>query len=110
MRLIVLGDRPDTSRSVALPRAVLWAVPALLAFCLLLAGFAGYRLAIAQAGKLPGDLVSAWGNELKTLDARTSDLKKTSALEGRAYASRLAALQARLLRMEAVGQRLATAA
>ena len=110
MRLIVLGDRPDTSRSVALPRAVLWAVPALLALCLLLAGLAGYRLAIAQAGELPGDLVSAWDNALTTLDVRASDLKKTSALEGRAYASRLAALQARLLRMEAVGQRLATAA
>ena len=110
MRLIVLGDRPDTPRSVALPRAALWAVPVALVLCLLLAGFAGYRLALANAGALPEDLVSAWNGELKSLDARTADLKESSAREGRAYAARLAALQARLLRMEAVGQRLASAA
>lgn len=110
MRLIVLGDKPDTSRSVALPRAVLWAVPLALLGGLLLAGLVGYRLAVAQIGKLPEDLVSAWGGELQSLESRTADLKESSAREGRAYASRLAALQARLLRMEAVGQRLASAA
>jgi murein DD-endopeptidase MepM/ murein hydrolase activator NlpD len=110
MRLIVLGDKPDTSRSVALPRAVLWAVPLALVGCLLLAGLVGYRLAVTQVGKLPEDLVSAWGGELQSLESRTADLKESSAREGRAYASRLAALQARLLRMEAVGQRLASAA
>ncbi len=110
MRLIVLGDKPDTSRSVALPRAVLWVVPLALLGGLLLAGLVGYRLAVAQIGKLPEDLVSAWGGELQSLASRTADLKYSSAREGRAYASRLAALQARLLRMEAVGQRLASAA
>lgn len=110
MRLIVLGDKPDTSRSVALPRAALWAVPVALLLCLLLAAFAGYRLALANAGELPQDLVSAWNGELESLDARTAELKQSSAREGRAYAARLAALQARLLRMEAVGQRLASAA
>jgi murein DD-endopeptidase MepM/ murein hydrolase activator NlpD len=110
MRIIVLGDKPDTTRSVALPRAVLWLAPLMLVCCLLLAAIAGYRMAIAQAGKLPSDLVSAWGGELESLDSKASELKESSAREGRAYASRLAALQARLLRMEAVGQRLASAA
>ena len=110
MRLIVLGDKPDTPRSVALPRSAVWAVPVVLVLSLLLAGYAGYRLALANAGELPEDLVSAWNGELKSLDARTIDLKESSAREGRAYAARLAALQARLLRMEAVGQRLASAA
>lgn len=110
MRFIVLLDRPHSARSLALPRAVLWAVPAVLLLALALACLAGYRLAMAQAGSLPADVVGAWQGELQSLSARASELGETSVRENRAYAARLAALQARVLRMEAVGQRLASAA
>jgi murein DD-endopeptidase MepM/ murein hydrolase activator NlpD len=93
-----------------LPRAWLWAVPALLALALGLAGLIGYRLAIAATGTLPAEVVGAWQGELDRLAARADELGETSVRENRAYAARLAALQARVLRMEAVGQRLASAA
>ena len=110
MRVIVVGDRPSALRSVTLPRAALWAMPLLFLAVLLLAGAVGYRIALARAGLLPSDLVQAWQGELQTLRADTADTRAGALREGRAYATRLAALQARLLRMEAVGQRLATTA
>lgn len=110
MRIILVGDRPSATRSLALPRAVLWATPVLLAACLLIAGLVGYRLALAQVGQLPADLVQAWHGELQNLKSETSGAREQALREGRAYATRLATLQARLLRMEAVGQRLVGAA
>lgn len=110
MRFIVLLDRPHSARSLALPRAWLWAVPVLFLVALGLAALVGYRLATAQAGSLPADVVGAWQGELKSLSARATELGEASVRENRAYAARLAALQARVLRMEAVGQRLASAA
>jgi YD repeat-containing protein len=67
-------------------------------------------MALAQAGQLPADLVQAWQGELGALKAGTTAARAEAQREGQTYATRLAALQARLLRMEAVGQRLATAA
>lgn len=110
MRFIVLLDRPTAARSVTLPRSVLWAIPLSLVLGLFLAGVTGYRLALAEAGELPSDLVGAWQTELKSLESRATELQETANRETRAQAATLAALQARLLRMEAVGQRLASAA
>ena len=95
---------------MAAPAFVLWSLPVLFVALLLAAGFVGYRYALARIGVLPADLVAAWKGELHSLHEQTLDSRAQSQREGLAYATRLAALQARLLRMEAVGQRLATAA
>ena len=110
MRVILLQDFPTSSRALALPARMVWALALLCIVCLGAAGFGGYRLALAQAGELPADLVTAWGAELSALAARTGELHESTEREGRAYAARIATLQARLLRMEAVGERLAVAA
>ena len=110
MRVILLQDFPTTSRTLALPARMVWALPLLFVVCLATAGLGGYRLALAQAGELPADLVAVWGTELSALAARTEALHESTEREGRAYAARVATLQARLLRMEAVGERLAVAA
>ena len=110
MRVILLQDFPTSSRALALPARMVWALALLCIVCLGAAGFGGYRLALAQAGELPADLVTAWGAELSALAARTGEVHESTEREGRAYAARIATLQARLLRMEAVGERLAVAA
>jgi murein DD-endopeptidase MepM/ murein hydrolase activator NlpD len=110
MRIIFVSDRPSAPRALALPAAVLWGLPAFVLAVLLLAGLAGYRYAVAQVGQLPAELVEAWRGELRELHAQAVGSREQARREGQAYAARLAALQARLLRMEAVGQRLAGAA
>ena len=110
MRVILPQDVPTTSRTLALPARLVWVLPLLFVACIAAAGLGGYRLALAQAGKLPADLVVAWDAELSALAARTEELHESTEREGRAYAARVATLQARLLRMEAVGERLAVAA
>jgi murein DD-endopeptidase MepM/ murein hydrolase activator NlpD len=110
MRVIVLQDRPAASRSLAVSGFALWALPVLLLLCLSAAAAAGYRAAMAQVGEMPADVLAAWQAELGTLASNIDELRETSNRESRAYAARAAALQSRLLRMEAVGQRLAVAA
>jgi len=110
MRINLLGIDPAVSRSVAIPASALWAMPLLFACCVALAAAGGYRLALAQAGQIPDDLVTVWQGELSSLAARTEELRENTGREGRAYAARIATLQARLLRMEAVGERLAEVA
>lgn len=110
MRMIFAANSPAAPLSVALRRRLVWSLPLLFLACVAVAAVAGYRLALAQAGELPADLVAAWSTELSALQARTEALHESTEREGRAYAARVATLQARLLRMEAVGERLAVAA
>lgn len=110
MRVILPRDFAPASRTLALVSRKAWAVALLFVVCVAAAGFGGYRLALAQAGELPADVVAVWNTELSALAARTEELHESTEREGRAYATRVAALQARLLRMEAVGERLAVAA
>lgn len=110
MKLIVLGNRPNGTRTVGLPSSLLWAVPLAFLLCLGGAAAAGYHYARASAGVLPGELIVTWRSELQRLGQRTAELRGDAERDDRAYSQRLAALQARLLRMEAVGERLAVAA
>lgn len=110
MRIALLGDTPSLARTLVLPARAIWILPLLFLFCVAGAGFGGYRLALAQAGELPSDLIALWDTELSSLATRTEELRESTGREGRAYAARMATLQARLLRLEAVGERLAVAA
>jgi murein DD-endopeptidase MepM/ murein hydrolase activator NlpD len=110
MRTVLLRGNPSAARAIELPPRAAWALPWLLLACMVAAAAGGYRLALYQAGELPRDVVSAWDAELSSLAARTDELRETNGREGRAFAARIATLQARLLRMEAVGERLTVAA
>jgi len=110
MRSVSVSDHPAQPRSLTLSGRLLFLVPVFLLCLLLAAGFIGYRVAVARAAELPGDLVATWKTELGALSAETSALRSAAERESRAYATRVAALQARVMRMEAVGERLASAA
>lgn len=110
MRIALTGDTPAAARALVLPARIVWTLPLLFLLCVAVAGFGGYRLALAQAGELPSDLVALWGAELTSLATRTEQLRESTGRESRAYAARMATLQARLLRLEAVGERLAVVA
>ncbi len=58
MRVILPRDFAPASRILALVSRKAWAVPLLFVVCVAAAGFGGYRLALAQAGELPADLVA----------------------------------------------------
>jgi murein DD-endopeptidase MepM/ murein hydrolase activator NlpD len=110
MRIIVLDDRSSSSRLLTVPRAVLWVAPLILVLMLLGAAYAGFRGALSHFGELPPNLVQTWSAELANLGDRTQALGEQANRDSRAYSTRVALLQARLLRMEAVGERLAEAA
>ncbi|MCG3171014.1 MAG: hypothetical protein CALGDGBN_02586 [Pseudomonadales bacterium] len=110
MRVILLSDRPSAPREWRVSPRTGWLLPLLFLGSMLAAGLVGYRLALPQAGELPADVVGAWESELAGLQRRTHELQGDAGRDARAYAARMATLQARLLRMEAVGERLAVAA
>ena len=110
MRIILLGSGASANRSLTIPNSLLKSLPVIGLLLIVAAGYAGYSIARSSAGDMPDELVQAWATEIKTLAVKTSDLSLENERESRAYAMRLAELQARLLRMEAVGERLTQAA
>jgi len=110
MRIILLGSGASANRSLTIPNSLLKSLPVIGLLLIVAAGYTGYSIARSSAGDMPDELVQAWATEIKTLAVKTSDLSLENERESRAYAMRLAELQARLLRMEAVGERLTQAA
>lgn len=110
MRIIFLNEHLSGSRSLVVPRALLWSVPVVLLLGLLAAVYGGYRFAVGQAGGMPAELVADWNSEISRIAGQAEHLRELTERDSRAYAARVAGLQARLLRMEAVGERLAAAA
>lgn len=110
MRSLAVSDHSAKPRSLTLSGRLLYLVPVLLLCLLLVAGYVGYRAAAVRSAEVPAELVAVWKTELGALSAETSALRSAAERESRAYATRVAALQARIMRMEAVGERLASAA
>ncbi len=110
MKVIFLSDRTARSTTLDLPGGTRWLVLATFLLCMLLAVAIGYGLALPRSTPLPAELVATWRAEVTRLDRTTDELRERNVLESRAYAAHMATLQARLLRMEAVGERLAGAA
>ena len=110
MKIIFLSDSTARSTALKLPGSIRWLVLIAGLLSLLLATAIGYGLALPRATPLPEELVATWQGEVARLGQTTDELRQRNALESRAYAAHMATLQARLLRMEAVGERLASAA
>lgn len=106
MKIILLkesGWRQGTACTVRLRRSYLIAA-ACSGLCLfLLVSFLTSRL-IAQV-PADADLVEQWRARLAEQSAELDTLRQRSAAEGQAVGRQLAAMQARLLRMEALGAR-----
>jgi YD repeat-containing protein len=110
MKIIFLGDNSTLSTAMAVPRGARWLALAMFLACLFAAAALGYGLALPRSQPLPADMVAAWQDEVSRLGRSTEELRARNSLESRAYATHMATLQARLLRMEAVGERLVAAA
>ena len=110
MRIIVLGSGSGSNRTFSVPAKLVKSAPFIGLAMFLLAGAAGFGLAKHTSGVLPDELVAVWQHELIQLSDQANALSTSSEEERRAYATRLAELQARMLRLEAVSERLAGAA
>jgi len=77
-------------------------------------GFLGYQLAIAhnafQALQIDGQATSSWSTELQEQAEQLEDIRQRSQEEIEALTRRLATMQAQLLRLDAVGERIVSIA
>ncbi len=110
MKIILVDQRHGRSRTIVLRG---W-LKSVLSLCLLGApvalGFLGYQLAIAhnafQALQIDGQATSSWSTELQEQAEQLDDIRQRSQEEIEALTRRLASMQAQLLRLDAVGERI----
>lgn len=106
MRLILLSDKYGSPRLANFSRIQLAVLAVLLLVGLLSVAAVGYFVAAQRYEALPADLLAHWRDELATMRNETASLQKLSGTERRAYATRLASLEARLVRLDALGEHL----
>ena len=107
MKLILVNQRHGHTRTIILKG---W-VKGLLSVCLLGApvalGYFGYQLAISgNAYLLSEDAASNWQQQLSLQEIELDELKQESQRELEALSLRLAMMQARLVRLDAMGERI----
>ena len=110
LKIIILGNLKGHSRRLDLSRAQQLAVAAGSLSLLIVFAVAGYWTARYQAGALPAEHIAQWQQSTERLEAEVKQLKQTAEQERRAYALRLARFQSRLLRLDAVGEQVASMA
>ena len=107
MKLILVNQRHGHTRTVILKG---W-MKGLLSICLLGApvalGYFGYQLAISgTASFLTEDVARNWQQQLSLQEAELKQLRNDSKRELEALSLRLAMMQARLARLDAMGERI----
>ena len=107
MKLILVNQRHGHTRTVILKG---W-MKGLLSICLLGApvalGYLGYQLAISgTASFLTEDVARNWQQQLSLQEAELKQLRNDSKRELEALSLRLAMMQARLARLDAMGERI----
>lgn len=107
MKIILLRDK-GAHRSVQISRRGL-AVFASLSFMLVAAGFGWVALNLST-GAVDPQVAAQWRTQLESQTQEVADLERKSQAQSVAVGRQLANMQARLLRMEAVGAHLADAA
>lgn len=111
MKLILVDQRHGQTRTIVLKG---W-LKGLLSICILGApvafGYLGYQFAVSQDPlEYSHETTLAWNESLTSQADALGRLKRESAEQLEALTLRLAMLQARLLRMEALGERITTVA
>ena len=111
MKIILVDQRHGRSRTIVLKG---W-VRAALSICLLGApvalGFLGYQLAISHnPTHFDEQTAISWENRLQRQAEQLDDIKQQSQEQLEALTRRLATMQAQLLRLEAVGDRIVSVA
>lgn len=111
MKIILVDQRHGGSRTIVLKD---W-VKGLLSLCLLgapvVASLLGYQFAVSKAPQVYDDQASAnWQQELAEQSAELAQIKKQSREQLEALTLRLATMQAQLVRLDAVGERITSMA
>jgi murein DD-endopeptidase MepM/ murein hydrolase activator NlpD len=111
MKIILVDQRHGNSRTIILKG---WA-KGLLSICLLGApvalGFFGYELAVSRNPQVYNEQTAInWERQLKVQSEQLSEIKQQSKEQLEALTKRLAMMQARLVRLDAVGERVVTVA
>ena len=106
MKIILVDQRHGRSRTIVLKG---W-IKAALSVCLLGApialGFLGYQLAISHnPAHLDEQAAISWSSQLQQQTEQLEEIKQQSQEQLEALTRRLATMQAQLLRLEAVGER-----
>jgi len=111
MKIILVDQRHGHSRTIILKG---WA-KGLLSVCLLgvpvALGFFGYELAVARNPQIYNEQTAInWDRQLKLQSEQLAEIKQQSKEQLEALTVRLAMMQARLVRLDAVGERVTTLA
>jgi len=113
MKLILVNQRYGHSRTIVIGG---W-LKGLLSVCLLGApvamGYLGYHLAVSQTENsqvVSQEAADSWQQSLDDQARTLAELRRNAELQLEALTTRLATLQARLLRLDALGERLTVAA
>ena len=111
MKVILVDQRHGHTRTIVINR---W-LKGLLSLCLLGApvalGYFGYQLALSQNARMfTEETAQNWDREIKLQAEQLADIKVDSEQQLEALTLRLAMLQARLVRLDAVGERITSIA
>jgi murein DD-endopeptidase MepM/ murein hydrolase activator NlpD len=111
MKVILVDQRHGHTRTIVLKG---W-LKGVLSLCLLGApvalGYFGYQLAVSENSRLfTEESAQNWERQIKLQTEQLSDIKQESERQLEALTLRLAMLQARLVRLDAVGERITTIA
>lgn len=107
MKIIIFDEKHGSTRAVVLKG---W-MRAALGFCLLglpvILGYYGYQLADTRSSRLAKDEASqAWAESMKEQKADLKKVKQEALTQLETLSIRMANLQARLIRLDALGERL----
>jgi murein DD-endopeptidase MepM/ murein hydrolase activator NlpD len=111
MKVILVDQRHGHTKTIVLRG---W-LKGLLSFCLLGApvalGYFGYELAVSQnSGVFSEESAQNWERQIRIQAKQISEVKQESEQQIEALTLRLAMLQAKLVRLDALGERIATIA
>ena len=107
MNIIILNSRRGQSLNLRLPRHLHWLLVLLLLVVPVVGGFAGWQFANYLGDPVFNrDMASRWQQEIEEQRVAVGEVNQRSEKELRALTIRLAEMQARLVRLDALGERL----
>lgn len=109
MNIILVGKRHGKSRTVSISAPVLAGLAFIVTALLILAGWSGYQVAVVQAQlgePAESELVSEWQSRLSQQKTELAQIERNVQQQVDALTLRLGEMQGRLLRLDALGQRL----
>lgn len=107
MNIIILNSRRGHSRNLPLPRMLPWLAALVLIVVPALVGTGSYYAARwFSSPVMDREMTERWQSELREKQARLGELDQRAEEELSALTGRLAEMQARLMRLDALGERL----